>query len=526
MPHSPHVPCRSPGVPTVTPRCRRSRPPSAPTSTPSAPWPSSSCSSTTSTSAGSAAGSSASTPSSSSPGSSSPDSSSASSATPDTSTSPAFWARRARRLAPAALLVLAATATAAVVLTPRQDWPALGAQLAASALAVENWALAASSTDYLAAGDPSTPFEHFWSLGVEEQFTLLWPLLLLAVWRVVRRPGSGERAVLVAVVVVVAVSLTCSSVLTTTDPAPAYFWPHTRAWEFGVGAVLALAPGAAPGAVRGPRVRTALAVTGWLGLVGCGLLLTPRRRVPRDGGRPARRRHRARHRRPDRDRPARPGHAPGTRPLARPGLVRPVPLALAGRPPAPTRPRPAHACACRRHGRPRRGSGTPHHRARRTTRHDREARPPPTARHPGRRGRGHRPRARRPGRRLGRPHRTAPGGPCPRHRTPHRRRPVLGRRRHRAGEPVHGRRGARTRDHPVDRDRRLRRRPHVGRLSGRGDRRPQLRRRRPRWHPGRAHRRLPRTPVVLRPHRPRRAARMGAAPHGEGRVRVLPRPLE
>ncbi|PZE60466.1 acyltransferase [Curtobacterium sp. MCPF17_001] len=188
---------------------------------------------------------------------------------------PAFWARRARRLAPAALLVLAATATAAVVLTPRQDWPTLGAQLAASALAVENWALAASSTDYLAAGDPSTPFEHFWSLGVEEQFTLLWPLLLLAVWRVVRRPGSGERAVLVAVVVVVAASLTCSSVLTTTDPAPAYFWPHTRAWEFGVGAILALAPDGASCAVPGPRARTALAVTGWLGLVGCGLLLTP-----------------------------------------------------------------------------------------------------------------------------------------------------------------------------------------------------------------------------------------------------------
>lgn len=190
---------------------------------------------------------------------------------------PAFWARRARRLAPAALLVLAATATAAVLLTPREDWPTLGAQLAASALAVENWALAASSTDYLAAGDPSTPFEHFWSLGVEEQFYLLWPLLLLAVWWAARRRrgmtrGVRERAVLVTVLVVIAASLTCSVVLTATDPAPAYFWPHTRAWEFGVGALLALAPGVLPGS---PRVRAALAATGWLGLVACGLLLTP-----------------------------------------------------------------------------------------------------------------------------------------------------------------------------------------------------------------------------------------------------------
>ncbi|NII40002.1 peptidoglycan/LPS O-acetylase OafA/YrhL [Curtobacterium flaccumfaciens] len=190
---------------------------------------------------------------------------------------PAFWARRARRLAPAALLVLATTATAAVLLTPREDWPTLGTQLAASALAVENWALAASSTDYLAAGDPSTPFEHFWSLGVEEQFYLLWPLLLLIVWRAARRPGSrtpatADRALLVTVVIVIAVSLTCSVVLTTRDPAPAYFWPHTRAWEFGVGALLALSPSATTDA---PRVRAALAATGWLGLVACGLLLTP-----------------------------------------------------------------------------------------------------------------------------------------------------------------------------------------------------------------------------------------------------------
>jgi peptidoglycan/LPS O-acetylase OafA/YrhL len=190
---------------------------------------------------------------------------------------PAFWARRARRLAPAALLVLATTATAAVLLTPREDWPTLGTQLAVSALAVENWALAASSTDYLAAGDPSTPFEHFWSLGVEEQFYLLWPLLLLIVWRAARRPGSrtpatAGRALLVTVVIVIAVSLTCSVVLTTRDPAPAYFWPHTRAWEFGVGALLALSPSATTDA---PRVRAALAATGWLGLVACGLLLTP-----------------------------------------------------------------------------------------------------------------------------------------------------------------------------------------------------------------------------------------------------------
>jgi peptidoglycan/LPS O-acetylase OafA/YrhL len=183
---------------------------------------------------------------------------------------PGFWARRARRLVPAALLVLAVTAVASVLLTPREDWPTLGTQLAASALSVENWALAASSTDYLAAGDPSTPFEHFWSLGVEEQFYLLWPLLLLVVWRTARhRPG---RAVGATVLLVIGVSLACSVVLTATDPAPAYFWPHTRAWEFGVGGILALAP---PPRRERPRLRVAAAVAGWIGLIACGVLLTP-----------------------------------------------------------------------------------------------------------------------------------------------------------------------------------------------------------------------------------------------------------
>ncbi|PYY32173.1 hypothetical protein DEJ16_12445 [Curtobacterium sp. MCJR17_055] len=198
---------------------------------------------------------------------------------------PGFWARRARRLVPSALVVLAVTALASWLLSPREDWPGLGLHLAASVGYVENWALAAASTDYLAAGSPSTPFEHFWSLGVEEQFYVVWPLLLLAAWRVVRlvrrrhptpRPSGRPQLAAVAVVVtlVSVASAVCSVVLTATDPAPAYFWPHTRAWEFGVGALLALVPAPGPASARA-RVRTGLATTGWLGLVACGVFLHP-----------------------------------------------------------------------------------------------------------------------------------------------------------------------------------------------------------------------------------------------------------
>lgn len=185
---------------------------------------------------------------------------------------PAFWARRARRLAPAALVVLAVTGVAAWALSPREDWPTLGAHLAASAVSVENWALAASNTDYLAAGSPSTPFEHFWSLGVEEQFYLVWPLLLLGAWWGGRRLHRCRRAVVAVVVTVTAVSLVCSVVLTALAPAAAYTWPHTRAWEFGIGALVALAPSVPAGR---PRLRAALAATGWTTLVVCALLLPP-----------------------------------------------------------------------------------------------------------------------------------------------------------------------------------------------------------------------------------------------------------
>lgn len=175
-----------------------------------------------------------------------------------------FWARRARRLLPAAALVLVATAaltwlTAAVV-----DRRTFGLDIASAAGYVVNWRLAARSVDYLAEGTGVSPVQHYWSLAVEEQFYVLWPLLVLLVgwWWHRRARRTGPRGVLtVAILAVVLPSFAWSVQQTATSPATAFFVTPTRLWELGVGALLAI------GAAWWPRLpRAAAGVLGWAGL--------------------------------------------------------------------------------------------------------------------------------------------------------------------------------------------------------------------------------------------------------------------
>lgn len=154
-----------------------------------------------------------------------------------------FYFRRARRLLPAAGLVLVATAVGVLLLEPVRTWPSLGAQIAASGLYVQNWLLAADSVDYLAQQSALvSPVQHFWSLSIEEQFYAVWPLLLIAATLVATRTGRDRDAVLViGMSAVLVMSFIASALLTVSDPGPAYFWTHTRAWEFALGGLLALA---------------------------------------------------------------------------------------------------------------------------------------------------------------------------------------------------------------------------------------------------------------------------------------------
>ncbi|MBT0994975.1 acyltransferase [Cellulomonas sp. DKR-3] len=152
----------------------------------------------------------------------------------------AFWARRVRRLLPAAGVVLAVTTIASVALLPSHLLRPAARELLASTLLVENWELAHQATDYLAAETTPTPVQHFWSLGVEEQFYLGWPLLLAVAILVGRRFGRTRLAAGVAIALVGAVSLAHSANLTHDDPARAYFVTPTRVWELALGALVAV----------------------------------------------------------------------------------------------------------------------------------------------------------------------------------------------------------------------------------------------------------------------------------------------
>ncbi|WP_088289003.1 acyltransferase family protein [Kineosporia sp. A_224] len=195
----------------------------------------------------------------------------------------AFWARRLRRLLPVALLVLLVTLVASRLVAPALTWAATAREAVASALYVENWVLAQSAVDYLAADAQPTAVQHFWSLSVEEQFYLGWPLLVGAMlWlsrrdAVRRRLPLGFRGLLGSVMVVVlAASLATSVHLTATDPARAYFVTPTRVWEFAVGGLLAVVvAGRADRSTSVPHgVRAALAWAGLAAVLGAGLLYT------------------------------------------------------------------------------------------------------------------------------------------------------------------------------------------------------------------------------------------------------------
>ena len=167
----------------------------------------------------------------------------------------AFWVRRARRILPAALLVLGCTLAATLALVPSTYWAQYVAEVRASALYGQNWHLATAAVDYFAAEDGPSPVRHFWSLSAEEQFYLVWPVLLLLAALAAR----GRRAGLaLAMGACTALSLAYSIHLTAAEPASAYFVTPTRGWEFGLGALLALAGGRAPAACS------------WLGLAAIG----------------------------------------------------------------------------------------------------------------------------------------------------------------------------------------------------------------------------------------------------------------
>ncbi|MDN5699788.1 MAG: acyltransferase [Kocuria sp.] len=173
-----------------------------------------------------------------------------------------YWLHTFKRLLPLATVVILVT-IGLLTEFPESSIAQFRWEALASVFYVENWALAAASVDYYAA-DHSTasPFQHFWSLSVQGQVFLLWPLIFGFAWLVRRRTRISSVPILAGCFALIFVaSMTYSVITTETQQAFAYFDTRARLWEFALGSLIALAiPYLNP-----PRVIRI--ILGWVGIV-------------------------------------------------------------------------------------------------------------------------------------------------------------------------------------------------------------------------------------------------------------------
>nr|WP_278248939.1 acyltransferase family protein [Streptomonospora litoralis] len=183
----------------------------------------------------------------------------------------AFWSRLVKRLFPGAAAALAGILVASLLFLPSTAWREAISGVVASALYFENWHLALNSVDYLAQNSSAGPVQHFWSLSVQGQFYLLWPLVITAAAALARAAGWPLRGVTGTVLALVfAASLTYSVVLTEADQPWAYFDTGARLWELALGGLLAVA---LPHLRLYRPLRIVLGWAGLAALVACGLLV-------------------------------------------------------------------------------------------------------------------------------------------------------------------------------------------------------------------------------------------------------------
>ncbi|WP_369047427.1 acyltransferase family protein [Sinomonas sp. P10A9] len=152
-----------------------------------------------------------------------------------------FYARRARRLLPAALLVSLVSLGLAFAFLPFDRWSSIGSETIGAAFYFENWLLAVKSVNYSAHNQMASTVQHYWSLSVEEQFYIVWPFLLLGLfWLSTRFRLKAGRVLLAGMILIGLGSLIFCIAYTAVDPSPAYFVTQGRVWEFATGAVIGI----------------------------------------------------------------------------------------------------------------------------------------------------------------------------------------------------------------------------------------------------------------------------------------------
>ncbi len=156
---------------------------------------------------------------------------------------PKFYARRFRRILPAAAATLIVTAIAyAIIASPLRALDAIG-DFRATFLYVANWHFIAQSTNYFATDATTSPVLHFWSLAVEEQFYFVWPLLLTGLFLLSSHAGKFRWwALRIVIVIGACASAVAALELGRTHFERAYYGTDTRAYQLLAGALLALTP--------------------------------------------------------------------------------------------------------------------------------------------------------------------------------------------------------------------------------------------------------------------------------------------
>src|SRR5689334_8541515 len=193
--------------------------------------------------------------------------------TPTASLAPLPEVRRlVRRLLPALVVVLAASAVLTILVQPETRWETFADQSLASLGYYQNWELANTASDYLRAGEAVSPLQHIWSMSVQGQFYVSFLVLIAGLTYLFRRPpGARLRTVFLGVLTALTVaSFVYAIIAHQQDQAAAYYNSFARGWELLLGALV----GALVTRVRWPMwLRTVLATVALGAVLSCGALI-------------------------------------------------------------------------------------------------------------------------------------------------------------------------------------------------------------------------------------------------------------
>ncbi|CAN5366161.1 SGNH hydrolase domain-containing protein [soil metagenome] len=198
-----------------------------------------------------------------------------------------FYRRRARRILPAAVVTLVTTVLVARILFSAERADRVLTDALWSGAFAANWHFGRVGTDYFDSTLPPSPLQHFWTLSVEEQFYLVWPVLVITtmVVTLARRRGRATSTIAVLAGSLAAAGFAWSWHDTLTQPVTAYFSTASRGWELAVGALLATLAG--PCRAIPHHVRELMAIVGLVAIVGSAISLGDGGHVPAPGAAPA-----------------------------------------------------------------------------------------------------------------------------------------------------------------------------------------------------------------------------------------------